>query len=61
MRDLIYFILILLVFIVSFGVGFQALLDPHEPVSWYTLVGVFWRTYWQMYGELFIGEDGLGK
>ena len=61
LRDLFYFIVILSVFIVSFGVGFQALLDPHEPSSWYTLVGVLWRSYWQMYGELFVGEDGLGN
>ena len=61
LRDLFYFFIILSVFIVSFGVAFHALLDPHQPTSWYTLVGVLWRTYWQMYGELFVGEDGLGK
>lgn len=60
MGDLFQFILILSVFIISFGVAFQALLDPNKPPSWDLLVDILWRSYWQMYGELLIDDGGMG-
>ncbi|ELT91987.1 hypothetical protein CAPTEDRAFT_196769 [Capitella teleta] len=63
LRDLFQFILILMVFIVSFGVAFQAILDSNQPPSWTLLVNVIWRPYWQMFGELFLEDatDGMGR
>ena len=62
LKDLFQFMLILAVFIISFGVAFQALLDPNKPPSWNLLVNIIWRPYWQMYGELFLEDstDGMG-
>ena len=62
MGDLFYFILILAVFIVSFGVAFQALLDPNQPPSWGMFSDILWRSYWQMFGELLIDDatEGMG-
>lgn len=56
MADLFQYMFIISVFIISFGIAFQALLDPNKPVSWSLLVDILWRPYWQMYGELYL-ED----
>ena len=63
LKDLKHFILILLVFIISFGAAFQAILDPNKPPSWGLLVDILWRPYWQMFGELFIDDatTGMGR
>ena len=60
MKDLLQFVLILAVFIISFGIAFQALLDPNKPSSWSLLVDVLWRPYWQMYGEMYL-DDTMGE
>ena len=52
--------LILGIFILSFGVAFQAILNPAQPVSADVLVDVLWRPYWQMFGELFIDDATTG-
>ena len=59
LRDLFQFMAILAVFIVSFGIAFQAVISPNQPPSWNVVADVLWRPYWQMYGELFL-EDGMG-
>ncbi len=47
----------------SFGVAFQAILDPNRSPSAEMLVSVLWRPYWQMFGELFIDDatTGMGE
>ncbi|XP_038078290.1 transient receptor potential cation channel subfamily M member 3-like isoform X2 [Patiria miniata] len=52
-RDLVYFMLILLVFLVSYGVARQAILFPRSEWRWHILGDIFLVPYWQVYGELF--------
>nr|XP_022319514.1 transient receptor potential cation channel subfamily M member 5-like [Crassostrea virginica] len=54
LADLMFFLLILLVFIMSFGVAYQANLYPNAPANWLVLQDVFYHPYWQIYGELFL-------
>ena len=54
MMDLLFFFLILAVFILSFGVMYQANLFPNAVPNWSLLKSVVYIPYWQMYGELFL-------
>jgi hypothetical protein len=54
-----FFFLILLVFVLSFGVAYHANMFPRSPASWSILVNVLYFPYFQMYGELFL-EDLKG-
>lgn len=58
--DLMYFVVILLVFIVAYGVASQAILFPNTALSPNIILDVLRRPYWQMYGELFL-EDIEGS
>ena len=48
--------MLLIVFILAYGVAVQALIDPYRPFSWShfsTLIqDIIFLPYWQMYGEL---------
>ncbi|XP_065053971.1 transient receptor potential cation channel subfamily M member-like 2 isoform X2 [Rhopilema esculentum] len=57
LHDLKYFIFILAIFIIGYGVAFQSVRFPRTPIG-KALIGVLNKPYWQMYGELFI-EDIL--
>ena len=46
----------MVVFLMAYGVAQQAILFPHEHGSWSLIPKVFFRPYFQVYGELFI-ED----
>ena len=59
-RDLMQFLVIIAVFVISFGVAYQAILNPNAPLSWDTVVDILWRPYWQMFGELMLDDDGDG-
>jgi transient receptor potential cation channel subfamily M protein 2 len=52
--------MILAVFVLSFGVTYQANLFPNAPSSWGLLKNIVYLPYWQMYGELFL-ENIEGK
>uniref|UniRef100_A0A8W8JN38 Ion transport domain-containing protein n=1 Tax=Magallana gigas TaxID=29159 RepID=A0A8W8JN38_MAGGI len=52
LNDLRFFLLILVVFILSFGVTYHANLYPNAPQQWSVLKDVLYYPYWQMYGEL---------
>ena len=56
MIDLLFFVVILFVFIVAFGVASQAILYPNSKGNFKLLRSVFSRPYWQIYGELFLEE-----
>jgi len=60
LTELIKFLLLLAVFIISFGVAFQAILHPNQTPSWGTLGDIVWRPYWQMFGELFLDDVSVG-
>lgn len=54
LTDLLFFVAILIVFILAYGVASHALRFPNAPVSWRLLKDVVYLPYWQMYGELFL-------
>ena len=56
MLDLMFFMVILLVFIVAFGVASQAILYPNSELDFKLIRSVLSRPYWQIYGELFLEE-----
>ncbi|KAK3766250.1 hypothetical protein RRG08_036888 [Elysia crispata] len=56
LTDLMFFFLILVVFVLSFGVAYHINLFPNSPVSWSILKNVLYYPYFQIYGELFL-ED----
>ena len=56
LTDLVFFIAILLVVILAYGVASQALRFPNSARDWSVLKGVVYLPYWQMYGELFLDD-----
>ena len=59
LEDLKQFVIILAVFIISYGVALQAALYPNTSSIWDVLKGILEKPYFQMYGELF-NEDFSG-
>lgn len=60
MKDLIAFAVILTVFVIAFGIAQQAILYPNQPISIDLVLALVRKSYWQMYGELFL-EDIEGR
>ncbi|XP_005091977.2 transient receptor potential cation channel subfamily M member-like 2 [Aplysia californica] len=64
LTDLMFFFLILLVFVLSFGVAYHANMFPNAPLDWSVFFNVLYYPYFQIYGELFIedlrGDDSNG-
>ncbi|XP_064594682.1 transient receptor potential cation channel subfamily M member-like 2 isoform X2 [Liolophura sinensis] len=58
--DLMYFVVILLVIIVGYGVASQAILYPNTELEPAIIINVLRKAYWQMFGELFL-EDIEGQ
>lgn len=54
MKDLLFFLCIFVLILLSFGVAYEANLYPNSAPSWYLLKSVLYIPYWQMYGELFL-------
>ena len=54
--DMAYFLLIMVVFLMAYGVAQQGILFPYQEGSWELIANIFFRPYFQIYGELFI-ED----
>jgi hypothetical protein len=63
LTELLKFLLVLVVFVVSFGIAFQAILSPNQKPSVTTIVNIVWRPFWQMFGELFLDDEagGMGR
>lgn len=55
--DMTYFLLIVVVFLMAYGVAQQSILFPQEAGSWELVPKVFFRPYFQIYGELFIEDN----
>jgi len=55
LHDLKYFIFILAIFIIGYGIAFQSVRFPNTAFG-KAVIGVLNKPYWQMYGELFIEE-----
>ena len=56
MVDLFYFVIVLVVFIVAYGLASQAILYPNTPFSASLFKKILKKPYFQMYGELFLEE-----
>ncbi|WAR12118.1 TRPM3-like protein, partial [Mya arenaria] len=52
MQDLVYFLLILSVIVVSYGISTQAILYPKAPLEWKTVWTTFRKPFWNIFGEL---------
>uniref|UniRef100_UPI0031F5DB14 TRPM2 chanzyme n=1 Tax=Salpingoeca rosetta (strain ATCC 50818 / BSB-021) TaxID=946362 RepID=UPI0031F5DB14 len=56
MKDVSTFVFLLLIFLIGYGVAAQSLLSPDEDFSSRTFIGVLFRPYFQIYGELFLDD-----
>lgn len=56
MIDMLYFVVIMLVVLMSFGVARQAILHPDEEPSWKLARNIFYMPYWMIYGEVFVDQ-----
>ncbi|CAI9735208.1 transient receptor potential cation channel subfamily M member-like 2 [Octopus vulgaris] len=56
MQDLGYFIVILFILMIAYGIASQSILYPSAPVSYDLFKKVFRKAYFHMYGELFLDE-----
>ncbi|WAR22942.1 TMP2L-like protein [Mya arenaria] len=54
--DLLYFLVILMVFVISYAVAAQSILYPNSPLSWRTARQLVSKSYWNIYGELGLEE-----
>ncbi|XP_041034139.1 transient receptor potential cation channel subfamily M member 1-like [Carcharodon carcharias] len=59
MVDMLYFVVIMLVVLMSFGVSRQAILHPDEEPSWRLARNIFYMPYWMIYGEVFADQIDL--
>ncbi|KAM8973895.1 transient receptor potential cation channel subfamily M member 1 [Pelodytes ibericus] len=59
MIDMLYFVVIMLVVLMSFGVARQAILHPEEELSWRLARNIFYMPYWMIYGEVFADQIDL--
>ena len=56
MYDMLYFIVILLIVLMSFGVVRQSITYPNEEPSWMLVRDIFLKPYFMIYGEVYAGE-----
>ena len=56
-RDLSYFMVIMLVAMIGYGVALQSILYPHSPLSWTLIEDIIQTPYLQIYGEFDV--DGI--
>ncbi|XP_065333383.1 transient receptor potential cation channel trpm isoform X3 [Cloeon dipterum] len=54
--NMIYFVVLLLVVLMSFGVARQGILYPHNQSSWLLLKDVVFQPYFMLYGEVFADD-----
>ena len=60
--DLMYFLLIMVVFFLAYGIAQQAILFPQLDLpSWSMASRVFFRPYFQAHGELFMDAPDISK
>ena len=54
--ELRMFVMVMLVFLLAYGVSSQGLLYSVRTPSWTILKDVIYFPYWQLYGEIFLEE-----
>ena len=55
-KNMIYFVVLLLVVLMSFGVSRQSILNPDEDFQWSLVREVFFQPYFMLYGEVFADD-----
>uniref|UniRef100_A0A1B6CRP1 Ion transport domain-containing protein n=2 Tax=Clastoptera arizonana TaxID=38151 RepID=A0A1B6CRP1_9HEMI len=55
-KNMIYFVVLLLVVLMSFGVCRQAILNPGREPNWTAVKEVFFQPYFMLYGEVFADQ-----
>lgn len=60
MEDLISFMAIVFMAMLAFGVINIAILEPNTALEWSIISKIFYKPYYQMYGELFL-EEGYAE
>lgn len=55
-KNMIYFVVLLLVVLLSFGVSRQAILSPNKEASWTLVKEVYYQPYFMLYGEVFADD-----
>ena len=53
LERMVYYVVLMLVVVMSYGVFRQSLLYPHEDFSWPLVRDIFFKPYFMIYGELF--------
>lgn len=56
LEKMIYYITLMLVVLMSYGVFRQSVLFPHEEFSWFLVRDIFFKPYFMIYGELFASD-----
>lgn len=56
LKRMMYYVVLMLVVLMSYGVFRQSLLFPHEEFSWPLVRDIFFKPYFMIYGELFAGD-----
>ena len=56
LTDLLFFVSLVVIFILAYGVINQAMRYPNSPLSFSLLKGIIYQPYWQIYGELFLDQ-----
>ncbi|XP_070549238.1 transient receptor potential cation channel subfamily M member-like 2 isoform X2 [Ptychodera flava] len=56
MKDLAYFLFILILFLVGFGVAVEAILYPNMDPHFNLIARALYKPFWYLYGELFLEE-----
>lgn len=51
-KNMIYFVVLLLVVLMSFGVSRQSILNPNKEADWRLVRDVFFQPYFMLYGEV---------
>lgn len=55
-KNMIYFVVLLLVVLLSFAVSRQAILFPNRDASWSLIRDVYFQPYFMLYGEVFADD-----
>lgn len=55
-KNMIYFVVLLLVVLMSFGVSRQSILNPNKEANWLLVRDVFFQPYFMLYGEVFADD-----
>jgi hypothetical protein len=57
-ENMMYFVVLLLVVLMAFGVCRQSILYPNEETRWRLVRHIFYQPYFMLYGEVFAPDIG---